>query len=127
MKPCELLAQDRIVVVAELSSHLDEGAGPATGCSVGAARAILHQVSGADFEHSALVTGHRSATATAPAGSETRPLGGERRVGDPPTLSETPDPIRVEYTRLIQEHLVEHGVPGHLPKRTNVDAGLVHG
>src|SRR5690606_34518563 len=66
------------------------------------------------------------ATATAAARSHAGALVEQRGVGGGPAVVHVADAVLVGHLGVGEEHLVEHGVAGHLLERPDLDARLVH-
>ena len=56
----------------------------------------------------------------------TGPLVGQGGVGHPPAVVEPAQDLVVADPGLVEEDLVEHGPPRHLPQRPDLDARLIH-
>ena len=61
------------------------------------------------------------------AGPDARALEVERGLGHGPAVARAADEVGVVTHGLVQEHLVEDGITGHLPQRADGDARLVEG
>ena len=59
------------------------------------------------------------------AGADAGALEVERRLGDRPAVALAADEVGGVAHRVVEEHLVEDGVAGHLAQRPDGDAGLV--
>ena len=59
------------------------------------------------------------------AGADAGALEVERRLGDRPAVALAADEVGVVAHGLVEEHLVEHRVAGHLPQRADRHSGLV--
>src|SRR5262249_29828968 len=68
----------------------------------------------------------RHVRAQLPARREVDAFSRERAAGDLPAGVDLADDHFVRYEDLVQEHLVEDLLPGHLPQRAYLDAGRRH-
>ena len=59
------------------------------------------------------------------AAAQPRPLEEQRRLRDLPAVALAADQVGVVADGVVEEHLVEHGLAGHLPQRADGDARLV--
>ena len=59
------------------------------------------------------------------AGADAGALEVQRGLGDRPAVARAADEVGVVDDGVVEEHLVEDGVAGHLPQRPDGDAGLV--
>ena len=130
MEPDEVLADHRVGVLPDHRGQVGHhrGAGPLAGTLTGGLRLgrIGGVVAGPLVEHLRHGAGGETAAAPTAARAETGPLVGEGGVGGGPTVVDLADDGIGRHPGVRQEHLVEHGVAGHLHQRPDVDPFLVH-
>ena len=123
----DLLTNDRIVGIAGHPGQFDHGRRAHTTTTltvrapVGPFGIVAHPV----VKTPSLWSGsyrHRLLSTTAEAG----PLEGQRGVGHRPSDTRTADDGVIGHPGLVEEHLVEQCLAGHLPERPNLNARLVH-